>query len=114
MTMSTINDHLARLRKHVADLTARAEAAEGKLDIIKRRLEGESYDSLAVDYCGTKWEEDPAVLAVDELMTVGRTVRDMYFSRLRKYMQLQAQTGLLQMQRVQIEDPIPLYEMKGR
>lgn len=88
MTMSTINDHLARLRKHVADLTARAEAAEGKLDIIKRR--------------------------VDELMTVALTVRGMYFSRLRKYMRLRAQTGLLQMQRVQIEDPIHLYEMKVR
>jgi len=32
MTMSTINDHLARLRKHVADLTARAEAAEQEVE----------------------------------------------------------------------------------
>ena len=113
MALNTINDHLARLRKHVADLTTRAEAAEGKLDIIKRRLEGEPDDSLAIDYGGTQWEEDPTVLAVDELMTVALTVRGMYFSRLRKYMRLRAQTGLLQMQRVQIEDPIHLYEMKG-
>lgn len=113
MAMSTINDHLASLRKHVAALTARAEAAEGKLDIIKRRLEGEPDDSLAIDYGGTKWEEDPTVRAVEELMTVALTVRGMYFARLRRYMQLRAQMGLLQMQRVQIEDPIHLYEMKG-
>ena len=113
MTMSTINDHLAILRKHVVDLTARAEAAEGKLDTIKRRLEGEGDDELAIDYGGTKWEEDPAVRAVEELMAITLTVRSMYFARLHRYMQLRAQMGLLQMQRVQLEDPIHLYEMKG-
>lgn len=77
------------------DLTARAEAAEGKLDIIKRRLEGKGDDELAIDYGGTKWEEDPTVRAVEEL-------------------KLRAQMELLQMQRVQLEDPIHLYEMKGR
>ena len=113
MTMSTIDDTVARLRKHLAEYSARAEAAEGKLDIIKRRLEGEPDDSLAIDYGGTKWEEDPTVLAVDELMTVALTVRGMYFARLRRYMQLRAQMGLLQMQRVQLEDPVHFYEMKG-
>ena len=109
----TIAENLALLRWRIRTLEERAEAAEGKLDIIKRRLEGEGDDELAIDYGGTQWEEDPTVLAVDELMTVALTVRGMYFSRLRKYMQLRAQTGLLQMQRVQIEDPIHLYEMKG-
>ena len=109
----TMTENFALLRQHVRALEERAAAAEGKLDIIKRRLEGEPDDSLAIDYGGTQWEEDPTVLAVDELMTVALTVRGMYFSRLRKYMRLRAQTGLLQMQRVQIEDPIHLYEMKG-
>ena len=109
----TMAENFALLRQHVRALEERAAAAEGKLDIIRRRLEGEPDDSLAIDCGGTKWEEDPTVLAVDELMTVALTVRGMYFSRLRKYMRLRAQTGLLQMQRVQIEDPIHLYEMKG-
>lgn len=113
MAMSTIDDTVARLRKHLAEYSARADAAEGKLDIIKRRLEGEGDDELAIDYGGTKWEEDPVVRAVEELMTVALTVRSMYFARLHRYMQLRAQMGLLQMQRVQLEDPIHLYEMKG-
>ena len=113
MAMSTIDDTVARLRKHLAEYSARADAAEGKLDIIKRRLEGEGDDELAIDYGGTKWEEDPTVRAVEELMTAALTVRSMYFARLRRYMRLRAQMGLLQMQRVQLEDPIHLYEMKG-
>lgn len=110
---ATIAENLAVLRQHIRALEERAEAAEGKLDIIKRRLEGEGDDELAIDYGGTKWEEDPTVRAVEELMTVALTVRGMYFARLRRYMRLRAQMGLLQMQRVQLEDPIHLYEMKG-
>ncbi len=105
MTMSTINDHLASLRKHVADLTARTEAAEGKLDIIKRRLEGEGDDELAIDYGGTGWESDPVVLAVAELQQENVTVEGMYFIRLRKYARLEARMGLVAMCRVQIEGP---------
>ena len=102
---ASIAQNLERLRQHVAALEARAEAAEGKLDIIKRRLEGEPDDSLAIDYGGTGWENDPAVLAVEELAHVATTVRGMYFSRLRKYAQLEATMGLVTMCRVQIEGP---------
>ena len=49
---ATITQNLDLLRSHVAALEARAEAAEGKLDLIKRRLEGEPDDSLAADYGG--------------------------------------------------------------
>ena len=102
---ATIAQNLDLLRSHVAALEARAEAAEGKLDLIKRRLEGEPDDSLAVDFGGTGWEDDPIVLAVDELTHVARTLRGMYFSRLRKYARLEAQMGLVTMCRVQIEGP---------
>ena len=101
----TITENLALLRQRVHALEERAEAAEGKLDLIKRRLEGEPDDSLAIDYGGTGWEEDPTVLAVDELTHVARTLRGMYFSRLRKYARLEAQMGLVTMCRVQIEGP---------
>ena len=50
---------------------------------------------------------------VEELTTANQTLAHMYFSRLRKYARLEAQMGLLQMQRVQIEDPTHLHEMKG-
>ena len=99
---ATIAENLALLRQHIRALEERAEAAEGKLDIIKRRLEGEPDDSLAIDYGGTGWENDPAVRAVEELLLVATTVRGMYFSRLRKYAQLKARMGLLAMWRVQI------------
>lgn len=102
---ATIAQSLDLLRSHAAALEARAEAAEGKLDLIKRRLEGEPDDSLAVDFGGTGWEDDPTVLAVDELTHVARTLRGMYFSRLRKYAQLEARMGLVTMFRVQIEGP---------
>lgn len=102
---ATIAQNLDLLRAHVAALEARAEAAEGKLDIIKRRLEGEPDDSLAIDYGGTGWENDPAVRAVEELLLVAITVRGMYFSRLRKYAQLEARMGLVAMCRAQIEGP---------
>jgi len=99
---ATIAENLALLRQHIRTLEERAEAAEGKLDIIKRRLEGEPDDSLAIDYGGTGWENDPVVRAVEELLLVATTVRGMYFSRLRKYAQLEARMGLLAMWRVQI------------
>ena len=90
------------LEQHVAALEARAAAAEGKLDIIQRRLEGEPDDSLAADYGGTGWENDPVVLAVSDLQNVTLVVRRMYFIRLRKYAQLEARMGLLRMSRAQI------------
>lgn len=99
---ATIAQNLDLLRSHVAALEARAEAAEGKLDLIQRRLEGEPDDSLTVDFGGTGWDNDPTVLAVDELTCVARTLRGMYFSRLRKYARLEARMGLLAMCRVQI------------
>ena len=40
--------------------------------------------------------------AVDELRLVATTVRGMYFYRLRKYAQLEARMGLLQMSHAQI------------
>ena len=101
---ATIVESLATLRQHVRALEERAEAAEGKLDIIKRRLEGEPDDSLAVEYGGTGWESDPVVLAVSELQNVTLVVRQMYFARLRKYAQLEAQTGLVVMSRAQISN----------
>lgn len=101
---ATIAQNLDLLRSHVAALEARAEAAEGKLDIIKRRLEGEPDDSLAIDYGGTGWENDPVVLAVSDLQNVNLVVRQMYFIRLRKYAQLEARMGLVTMCRVQIEE----------
>lgn len=99
---ATIAQNLDLLRAHVAALEARAEAAEGKLDIIKRRLAGDPDDELAVDYGGTGWDNDPAVRAVYELQLVNTTLRGMYSSRLRKYAQLEARMGLLQMSRTQI------------
>ena len=105
MRSVTIAQNLGLLRSHVAALEARAEAAEGKLDIIKRRLAGEPDDELAIDFGGTGWENDPVVRAVCELQLVNTTLRGMYFSRLRKYEQLEARMGLLTMCRVQIEGP---------
>lgn len=102
---ATIAENLALLRQHIRALEERAEAAEGKLDIIRRRLEGEPDDSLAIDYGGTGWESDPVVLAVSELQQANLVVRGMYFSRLRKYAQLEARMGLVTMCRVQIEGP---------
>ena len=102
---ATIAENLAVLRQHIRALEERAEAAEGKLDIIKRRLAGEPDDELAVDFGGTGWENDPAVRAVCELQLVNTTLRGMYFSRLRKYAQLEARMGLAVMRRVQIEGP---------
>ena len=101
----TITENLALLRRHIRALEERAEAAEGKLDIIKRRLAGEPDDELAVDFGGTGWENDPVVRAVCELQLVNTTLRGMYFSRLRKYEQLEARMGLAVMHRVQIEGP---------
>lgn len=101
---ATITENLAVLRQHVRALEERAEAAEGKLDIIKRRLEGEPDDSLAIDYGGTGWESDPVVLAVSELQNVNLVVRRMYLVRLRKYEQLEACMGLVAMCRVQISE----------
>ena len=98
----TIAENLGVLKAHVTALEARAEAAEGKLDLIKRRLEGEPDDSLAVDFGGTGWENDPVVRAVSDLQKVNLVVRRMYFSRLRKYARLEAQMGLVTMCRVQI------------
>lgn len=98
----TIAENLALLRRHIRTLEERAEAAEGKLDIIKRRLEGEPDDSLAVEYGGTGWESDPVVLAVSELQNVTLVVRQMYFARLRKYERLEACMGLLAMCRPQV------------
>ena len=100
---ATIAENLALLRQRVHALEERAAAAEGKLDIIKRRLAGEPDDELAVDYGGTGWENDPAVRAVCELQLVNTTLRGMYFARLRKYEQLEARMGLVTMCRVQIE-----------
>ena len=102
---ATITENLALLRQHIRTLEERAEAAEGKLDLIKRRLEGEPDDSLAVDFGGTGWENDPVVRAVSDLQKVNLVVRRMYFSRLRKYARLEAQMGLVTMCRVQIEGP---------
>ena len=102
---ATIAQNLDLLRAHVAALEARATAAEGKLDLIKRRLEGEPDDSLAVDFGGTGWENDPVVWAVCELQLVNTTLQGMYFSRLRKYAQLEARMGLVAMCRAQIEGP---------
>ena len=99
---ATITENLALLRQHIRALEERAEAAEGKLDLIKRRLEGEPDDSLAVDFGGTGWENDPVVRAVSDLQKVNLVVRRMYFSRLRKYARLEAQMGLVTMCRVQI------------
>ena len=101
---ATIAENLAVLRQHIRALEERAEAAEGKLDIIKRRLEGEPDDSLAIDYGGTGWESDPVVLAVSELRQANLTVMGMYLVRLRKYEQLEACMGLVAMCRVQIEE----------
>lgn len=103
---ATIAENLAMLRQHIRALEERAEAAEGKLDIIRRRLEGEPDDSLAVDYGGTGWENDPAVLAVSNLQDVNLVVRRMYFIRLRKYAQLEALMGLVTMCRVQIGEQL--------
>ena len=102
----SIAQNLERLRQHVAALEARAEAAEGKLDIIKRRLEGEPDDSLAIDYGGTGWENDPVVLAVSDLQKVNLVVRRMYFIRLRKYTRLEACMGLVTMCRAQIGEQL--------
>ena len=102
---ATITENLALLRQHIRALEARAEAAEGKLDIIKRRLEDEPDDSLAIDYGGTGWENDPAVRAVEELQEETVAAIGMYYSRLRKYLRLKAQMGLVRMCRVQIEGP---------
>lgn len=44
------------------------------------------------------------MLAVAELQQVSVTVGRMYFSRLRKYAQLEARMGLVAMCRVQIEE----------
>lgn len=103
---ATIAENLAALRQHIRALEERAEAAEGKLDIIRRRLEGEPDDSLAVDYGGTGWENDPAVRAVSILQDVNLVVRQMYFIRLRKYAQLEALMGLVTMCRVQIGEQL--------
>ena len=103
---ASIAQNLERLRQHVAALEARAEAAEGKLDIIKRRLEGEPDDSLAIDYGGTGWENDPVVLAVSDLQKVNLVVRRMYFIRLRKYTRLEACMGLVTMCRAQIGEQL--------
>lgn len=103
---ATIAENLAVLRQHVRALEERAEAAEGKLDIIRRRLEGEPDDSLAADYGGTGWENDPAVLAVSNLQDVNLVVRRMYFIRLRKYARLEALMGLVTMCRVQIGEQL--------
>ena len=102
----TIAENLALLRRHIRTLEERAEAAEGKLDIIKRRLEGEPDDSLAIDYGGTGWENDPVVLAVSDLQNVNLVVRRMYFIRLRKYEQLEACMGLVTMCRAQIGEQL--------
>ena len=98
----TIAENLALLRWRIRTLEERAEAAEGKLDIIKRRLAGEPDDELAVDYGGTGWESDPVVLAVSDLQKVNLVVRRMYFIRLRKYTRLEACMGLVTMCRAQI------------
>ena len=103
---ATIAENLALLRQHIRALEERAEAAEGKLDIIKRRLEGEPDDSLAIDYGGTGWENDPVVLAVSDLQKVNLVVRQMYFIRLRKYAQLEALMGLVTMCRAQIGEQL--------
>lgn len=102
----TITENLALLRQHVRALEERAEAAEGKLDIIKRRLEGEPDDEMAIDYGGTGWGSDPVVLAVAALQQANVTVGRMYFIRLRKYAWLEARMGLVAMCRVQIEGPL--------
>ena len=102
----TITENLALLRQHIRALEERAEAAEGKLDIIKRRLEGEPDDSLASDYGGTGWESDPVVLAVAELQQENVTVEGMYFIRLRKYARLEACMGLVTMCRAQIGEQL--------
>ena len=102
----TIAENLALLRRHIRTLEERAEAAEGKLDIIKRRLEGEPDDSLAIDYGGTGWENDPVVRAVSDLQKVNLVVRRMYFIRLRKYTRLEACMGLVTMCRAQIGEQL--------
>ena len=56
----TIAENLGVLKAHVTALEARAEAAEGKLDLIKRRLEGEPDDSLAIDYGGPDGRMTPS------------------------------------------------------
>jgi len=101
---ATITENLAVLRQHIRALEERAEAAEGKLDIIKRRLEGEPDDELAIDYGGTGWESDPTVLAVARQSRVGLLLRRMYFARLRKYERLEACMGLVAMCRAQISE----------
>ena len=103
---ATTTENLALLRQHIRTLEERAEAAEGKLDIIQRRLEGEPDDSLVADYGGTGWEDDPVVLAVSNLQDVNLVVRRMYFIRLRKYAQLEALMGLVTMRRVQIGEQL--------
>ena len=103
---ATITENLALLRQHIRTLEERAEAAEGKLDIIQRRLEGEPDDSLAIDYGGTGWENDPVVRAVSDLQKVNLVVRRMYFIRLRKYTRLEACMGLVTMCRAQIGEQL--------
>lgn len=103
---ATITENLALLRQHIRALEERAEAAEGKLDIIKRRLEGEPDDSLAIDYGGTGRENDPVVRAVSDLQKVNLLVRRMYFIRLRKYTRLEACMGLVTMCRAQIGEQL--------
>ena len=103
---ATIAENFAALRQHIRALEERAEAAEGKLDIIQRRLEGEPDDSLAIDYGGTGWENDPVVRAVSDLQKVNLVVRRMYFIRLRKYTRLEACMGLVTMRRAQIGEQL--------
>ena len=103
---ATIAENFAALRQHIRTLEERAEAAEGKLDIIQRRLEGEPDDSLVADYGGTGWENDPVVRAVSDLQKVNLVVRRMYFIRLRKYTRLEACMGLVTMCRAQIGEQL--------
>lgn len=55
------------LEASINEMKARAEAAEGKLDIIVRETNGEPDDELAIDYGGTGWETSEPVKVVRAL-----------------------------------------------
>jgi len=65
--MTRDNDHWEALQAELTRLKVEIEALKGKLDIIKRESEGEDETELAIQYGGTGWEKDPAVVAARNL-----------------------------------------------
>jgi hypothetical protein len=70
-----------RLTQDLECMKERAEAAEGKLDIILRENAGESGSDLAAEYGGTGWEKDPAVSTTRKLRRELRKAADQRCTR---------------------------------